>query len=122
MEELKCTKELVKEFQKAGGVGERLQRSLEMKARNTDNWVSSTTKSIAVGTLGLRNIMAQLADFSYHFCTFSFFCVSFYDIKIPCEMIKIRVKEDEVTWHVKDMAFYDTRWFSPNLLPVRENS
>lgn len=41
-EELKHTKELVDEFQKAGGVGEGLQRSLEKRACNSENWVSST--------------------------------------------------------------------------------
>ncbi len=40
VDELKHTKELVNEFQKAGGLGERLQRDLEKRARNTENWVS----------------------------------------------------------------------------------
>ena len=37
-EELEHTHKLVEEFLK-GGVGERLQKSLERRARKTDNWV-----------------------------------------------------------------------------------
>lgn len=38
-EEMVHTRELVQEFQLPGGVGERLQKSLERRARKTENWV-----------------------------------------------------------------------------------
>lgn len=45
--ELKHTKELVEEFQKAGGVGERLQKALEKKSASMENWVSLTNTPTA---------------------------------------------------------------------------
>ncbi|KAL0186531.1 hypothetical protein M9458_018201, partial [Cirrhinus mrigala] len=38
-EEMTHTRELMAEFLQPGGVGERLQKSLERRARKTENWV-----------------------------------------------------------------------------------
>lgn len=46
-EELQHTQGLVQEFQKAGGVGERLQKTLEKRAKNTENWLSEWWVQVA---------------------------------------------------------------------------
>lgn len=58
-EEWVQTKQLVEEFQTSGGVGERLQKGLERRARKMENWVSMETRTGRVhflvptaGTLG----------------------------------------------------------------------
>lgn len=40
-EELSHTRELVEDFRKPGGVGERLQKGLERRAKKRENWVGS---------------------------------------------------------------------------------
>ncbi|KAM6975163.1 carnitine O-acetyltransferase [Tautogolabrus adspersus] len=53
VDELTHTKELLDEFQKAGGVGERLQRGLEKRASSTNNWLSEWWMQVAYLTYRL---------------------------------------------------------------------
>ncbi|KAM4719292.1 carnitine O-acetyltransferase [Anableps anableps] len=46
-EELSRTRRLVRQFQEAGGVGERLQRGLEERARGAENWLSQWWVQVA---------------------------------------------------------------------------
>ncbi|PWA25535.1 hypothetical protein CCH79_00020787, partial [Gambusia affinis] len=46
-EELSRTRRLVQQFQEAGGVGERLQRGLEKRGRDTENWLSQWWVQVA---------------------------------------------------------------------------
>ena len=49
MEELERTRCITAEFGRAGGVGEKLQKLLEKRAEEKDNWVSTEVSSISIG-------------------------------------------------------------------------
>lgn len=47
-EEMDHTRQLMAEFLSSGGVGERLQKGLERRARKTENWVGKVHKATCV--------------------------------------------------------------------------
>lgn len=50
-EELDHTRQLMAEFLSSGGVGERLQKGLERRARKTENWVHKLANCVRVARL-----------------------------------------------------------------------
>lgn len=54
-EEMVHTRELMAEFLRPGGVGERLQKSLERRARKTENWVIRSRGLVNTRNRGLVN-------------------------------------------------------------------
>lgn len=50
-EEMNHTHQLMAEFLSSGGVGERLQKGLERRARKTENWVQQVANCVRVARL-----------------------------------------------------------------------
>ena len=48
-DQLSSTKALIKEFGKAGGLGEKLQEKLEQRANKMENWVRRPLKYLIFG-------------------------------------------------------------------------
>ncbi|XP_056444090.1 carnitine O-acetyltransferase isoform X1 [Gadus chalcogrammus] len=65
-EKLKRTRELVTDFQKAGGVGERLQKSLEKRAQGTENWcLKNSTPFVLLSLVQLSDWWVLCAYLDY---------------------------------------------------------
>lgn len=84
-EEWAQTRQLVEEFQASGGVGERLQKGLERRARKTENWVSSENRGPLGGSgreripcCGLLVASRRISGASFHAAGFPacFLCAS----------------------------------------------